>query len=494
MSHAVVPARPLYEGEYDAGVPGLGVAQAIRSWSWLAVFSLLGVLLPTMLVSEIPNGVHRSQAWVVGLAIMVWSAAHLATSMVRGTPRLFHFFFWLFNYIFFGLAATCQLRSGDIPWTTLNMDPGLDLPAMGVLFLGMICFEIGGALSSYRERGVTSRANSGTIHRGRALLMSLAGFGIAAMYLARVGISKAWVSREEGAILQGAAFPDQTVWAIATAMATFPLLIGVGALMYFARTTTSRSAKVGYLLLAVAGATLELMINSPTSSARYTFGTVAFAVIIYTGWASTLARTRLMLVGTTFAFLFLFPLANAFRTTGGSHERKGFFVEYPGNPDYDAFWMIGNAISYWQDGRVQPFRQLLGSLLFWLPRSVWTDKPTDTAIELANFRGYEFTNLSAPLWSEALVNGGIVFLVPAFFLIGWGLHSLDCQFERTFRSGGWWILLMGVFPVYFNILLRGSLLQATGSLAVAVAACLFVKDWSRKPLNSGLPAGPPDAD
>lgn len=476
MSHAVVPVRPLYEDELDEGVPGLTAAQAVRTWSWLALFSLLGVLLPTMLIAEIPN-VHRSQAWIVGLAIMVWSSAHLATSMVRGTPRLFHFFFWLFTYIFFGLAATCQLRSGDIPWTTLNMNPRLDLPAMGVLSVGLLCFDLGGALGSYRDRSAPRRISVGRIHRSRALVMSLVGLLVAAFYLARVGISKAWVSRDEGGMLQEAVFPDPTTLAVATALATFPLLIGVGCMAHFARTASSRWARIGYTSVALLGAVIELMINSPTSSARYTFGTVAFALVIYTGFASTKTHTRMLLAGTTFAFLFIFPLANAFRTAGGSHERKGFFAEYPGNPDYDAFWMVGNAISYWQDDRVVPFRQLLGSLFFWLPRTVWHDKPVDTAIELANYRGYGFTNLSAPLWSEALVNGGIVFLIVSFFLIGWVLRFVDGQFERTSRDGGWWLLLMGVFPVYLNILLRGSLLQATGSLAVAFFSCLLVKDW-----------------
>lgn len=464
----------------DGPHPGaLSVGQAARAWSWLAIVAILGVLLPAALVAAVPN-VSRSEAWVVGLAIMAWSSVHLSTSMVRGTPRLFHFFFWLFTYIFFGLAATCQLRSGDIPWTTLDIARSLDLPTMGVIALGLLCFDLGTGLGELRSRpaGAVS-ADAGRIHRLRAIAMTTVGLALALLYLVRVGVSKAWVSRDEGAALQEAVFPDPTTLAIWTALATFPLLIGVGCLAHFARTERNRVVRVLYLMMASVGAIIELMINSPTSSARYTFGTVAFALLIYTGVASSRLRTRLILVGTVFSFLFLFPLANAFRSAGGSHERTSFFAEYQGNPDYDAYWMVANAVDFWHQERIEPFRQLMGSVFFWVPRTMWADKPYDTAVVLANFRGYDFTNISAPLWAEALVNGGLVFLVVTFFLLGWGLRHLDGQFERTYRQGGWWILLMGVFPVYLNILLRGSLLQATGSLAVALACCLFVSRGGR---------------
>ncbi|GAB2484463.1 hypothetical protein GCM10027030_18390 [Luteococcus sediminum] len=460
-------ARPLIR----AGMPG---TKALSAWFQLVISCLLGIALPAILVAEIPN-TGRSEAWMLGLLIMPWAAFHLAADLVRGTPRLFSFFFWLFNYIFMGIAATAQLRSNTVPWTTLGMPKDLDLTTMLLVVTGLLCYEVGSFFAS--RKPLASRTSVVGIHPARAVAMTLLSLLLAAAFLAKVGIQKAYVSRDEGGQLLEAAFPDPTMSAIIQALATFPLLMSVGACASLARDTPRNDRRVGYVLLCLAGSVLVLLINSPLSSARYTFGTVAFALVVFAGMTANKVRTRLLLGGTIFGFLFLFPLANAFRTAGAVHERSSFFGEYPANPDYDAFWMIGNSWLYWDGGHATPLRQITGSLFFWLPRSVWPDKPLDTSIELANFRGYGFTNLSAPLWGEAIVNGGLIGMVIVFLATGWFLRRLDGHFEATFRRSGWWLLVMGVFPVYLNILLRGSLLQATGSLMVATASALVLRDY-----------------
>src|SRR5699024_1545674 len=179
-----------------------------------------------------------------------------------------------------------------------------------------------------------------------------------------------------------------------------------------------------------------LAIVNPIASARYTFGPVAFALPVFAGAAATRARTRVLMIGTIIGLLFVFPVADAFRRAGPSATRAGFLDEYMSNPDYDAFWQIANAYAYWQDGFVVPVRQIAGSLFFWLPRSVWADKPTDTGIMLAEYRGYSFDNLSAPLWAELLVNGGAIALVIGFLVVGAVLHRLDRAIVAGFSRGG----------------------------------------------------------
>jgi len=166
--------------------------------------------------------------------------------------------------------------------------------------------------------------------------------------------------------------------------------------------------------------------------------------------------------------------------------RNGFFGEYEGNPDYDAFWQVANAFSYGLDGLIEPGRQALGSVLFWVPRGVWPDKPVDTGILLAQYRGYSFQNLSAPLWAEFLVNGGISVLIVGFLLLGYSLRVMDSRLLPAFNAAGYWAIVGAIFPVYMTILLRGSLLQATGVVAVALACLLFVRQSGRPPRSDSL--------
>ena len=222
-------------------------------------------------------------------------------------------------------------------------------------------------------------------------------------------------------------------------------------------------------------AVLLLVAVSPFATARYNFGTVAFALAVHFGAVRTRLRVQTTMLATLLAFLFVFPLADVFRFAGSSGAaRTGFFDEYLGNPDYDAFWQVANADMLWSEGLVTPLRQLLGSLLFWVPRSIWPDKPMDTGTLLAQYRGYEYQNLSAPMWAEGLVNGGLVGMVIVFLALGYALYRMDGRLSEAFAVGGVWAIAGAVFPVYMTILLRGSWLQATGALIVAVVCTLFV--------------------
>jgi hypothetical protein len=258
------------------------------------------------------------------------------------------------------------------------------------------------------------------------------------------------------------------------ALAIYPLLVGIGAVTQVRKAV--RRALSGWYLVVILGAVVVLLIVvNPISSARYSLGTVLFALAVYAGAMTNIRRVRITLVAAIVGLIFLFPLADAFRSPAVNLARNGFFGEYKSNPDYDAFWQIANAYSYVLDGLVQVLRQAFGSVFFWVPRAIWADKPVDTSILLANYRGYSFTNLSAPLWAEFLVNGGIPMLVIGFVLTGYFLRAMDIRLLPAFSAAGYWAIVGAIFPVYMTILLRGSLLQATGAVAIALLCLLVVR-------------------
>lgn len=453
--------------------------------AFVASLAVLSIIVPAYLVAGVPD-VGRSQAWPLTLAVTVWAGMRLSVIWVRGEPRLFSFFFWLFVYIFMGIAPTAQLRSGELSTTTPGMDPALDVPAALILILGLACFELAaGCWQLARRRVPPAQAHTSQVHPLRSVLLGVIGSLCALYFVAKVGVGASLGSRASAFAARNAAWPDPSTRAVFYALATYPSLVAVGALAQVQR-TSGGLRRVGIVALLVTGIVLLMMVVSPISSARYTFGTVAFALVAFLGVMRTKTGARITMLGTLGAFLFLFPLADAFRTESSSATRAGLLDEYLANPDYDAFWQIANAYSYVVDGLVEPGRQLLGSLLFWLPRSIWPNKPIDTGSLLAQYRGYSFENLSAPLWAELLVNGSLAAVVVGFVALGVGLAAMDRQLVPAFTTAGWWAIVGAILPVYLTILLRGSLLQATGSLAVAIACLLWVRT---KPASSGSPTG-----
>ena len=483
-------------GAYTAAPEAHAVADPREVGGWtpsarvlgVFAFAVLGGAIPVYLLAEVEN-LGRSDAWPLTWAVMVWAGMRLSVLVARGEPRLFELFFWLFAYIFMGLAPTVQMRSDQISGTTPGMDPAVDLPTAAIVVVGLVAYEIGRAVA-VRERWWTRtgqrRAASGPrtdvsqISTRRTAILFLIGAAAASYYLSRVGLGDFFSSRDEARAARIVAFPDPTTRASIAGLGLYPLLIAVGALVHLRRISAPDARRRLLTLGLIVGFVLILLQASPVSNARYTVGTVFFALAVYLGATRTTVRVRTTMITTIAAFLLVFPLADAFRREGqATFDRGGFFGEYQANGDYDSFWQIANAYSYWQDGLVEPFRQLTGSLLFWVPRSVWPGKPADTGMVLADYRHYSFDNLSAPMWAEALVNGGIGFLVVVFLMLGWALQRLDSKLVSSTSAGGPWVIVGAVFSVYLTILLRGSLLQATAAFALAALSVLFVSARAR---------------
>lgn len=445
-----------------------------RALIWfVSAAAVLAGALPLYLIADVPD-VGRSRAWVFTLAVLIWSGLRLAILIMRGAPRLFEFFFWLFCYIFMGIAPTVQIRSGLIARTTKGMDPMLDQPTALIVCLGILCFEIGALCHLLMTRNRRrSAALPRPVHPVRTAVLAVVGAAASLYFIAKVGWGGLLGTRDAAFAAREHAWPDPAARSVFYALAIYPLLVAGGALSQITRTVRG-TRRAGLIVATSVCLLLLLLIVNPVASARYSLGTVLFAVAVYLGAVTSTTRTRTTLAATLGGLLFVFPLADIFRYGVGSLARDGFFGEYQGNPDYDAFWQISNALSYWLDGLVEPMRQLAGSVFFWVPRALWSAKPEDTGIVLAQYRGYDFHNLSAPLWAEMLVNGGIIAVIVGFLLLGYLLRAMDAKLVPAFRVGGVWAIAGAVFPVYMTIVLRGSLLQATGALAVALVCVLVV--------------------
>lgn len=451
-----------------------------RALVWfVSAAAILAGALPLYLIADVPD-IGRSRAWVLTLAVLVWSGLRLAYLIMRGTPRLFEFFFWLFCYIFMGIAPTVQIRSGLISRTTKGMDPVLDQLTALITCLGILCFEVGALVHFLVSRNrAQSTSPPRPVHAARTAILALVGAAASLYFISKVGWGGLFGTRDAAFAAREHAWPDPAARSVFYALAIYPLLVAGGALSQITR-TAHRSRRVGLAVATFLCLLLLLLIVNPIASARYSLGTVLFAVAVYLGAVTTTTRTRTTLAATLGGLLFVFPLADVFRYGVGSLTRNGFFGEYKGNPDYDAFWQISNALSYWVDGLVEPMRQLFGSVFFWVPRALWSSKPNDTGIVLAQYRGYDFHNLSAPLWAEMLVNGGIIAVVVGFLILGFLLKAMDSRLIPAFHVGGVWTIVGAIFPVYMMIVLRGSLLQATGALAVALLCVLAVAGSKRQ--------------
>lgn len=466
----------------DTGVFGivLGVITVIA----------LVIFIPAIILTE--ANVGRSNAWPVTMGILLLSGIRLSFLVHAGERRLFEFIFWLFAYVFFGLAPTVQLRADEMPTTTKGLDPALDMPTAILALAGILAFAVGFRLVKNSHGTVDANVAPRVVSIPRLAILTGVALLASTYYLSRVGIGVLFSSRAEFGAAENELWPDPSTGALISAVSAFPILVAAHGWWSVAHgSKNSHSVRI----LAGVLTALSLFLTNPISSARYHFGVVWGSFLGTAGAYKTARRTSITMLGIVGGLLFLFPVADLFRRKDVvAAQRSGFLSEYAGNGDYDAFGQLSNAIFY---NATEPFQfahQLMGSVFFWVPRSIWSNKPSGTGSVLAEFRGYNFTNLSAPIWAEMLLNFGVIGVVIASIAVGALLGRLDRRFMRS-EGFGVDAIMASILPFYLLILMRGSLLQATGILVVLVFSIIFIgtknpprakQDWGTRGIHGRL--------
>lgn len=139
---------------------------------------------------------------------------------------------------------------------------------------------------------------------------------------------------------------------------------------------------------------------------------------------------------------------------------------------YDAFSMVTTIFDYVREFGITWGIQLLGTLLFFIPRAIWPGKPLGSGHTAINALGqYDFSNVSAPLLAEGYINFGFLGILLFAIALGAIVQKLDrCYWatsDQDFR------LIDFLYPhliFMFFFMLRGDLLS---SGAYVIAQCII---------------------
>jgi hypothetical protein len=206
---------------------------------------------------------------------------------------------------------------------------------------------------------------------------------------------------------------------------------------------------------------------------------LALLMVMLQKWFAAGSRRLLLLVG---SMVVVFPAISIF-----THNRRQSIsdvslqqftdqiADHYFSINYDSWANIYTAVEIVKVHGMQWGHQLLGSLLFFVPSSVWSGKPLATGIFLADYLiakySMWFTNLSAPLVAEGYLDfgpGGVLAYAAA---TAWFVVLVNRIAERGAR---WIALPMAIYmSVFLMIVLRGSLMIAMGFAAAALSSFLF---------------------
>jgi len=178
----------------------------------------------------------------------------------------------------------------------------------------------------------------------------------------------------------------------------------------------------------------------PTSIARYMMA-VVYGSILITAMKS-MKKGSLFFWGFTLAFLIIFPAMDVFRYLGLDRVDilgtiisviKNFFEGYL-EAHYDAYSMFCSVIRYKDFYGLTIGRQMLGCLLFFVPRKIWPTKPIGSGALVAYTMRYSFINVSCPLIAEFVINFGYIGVLMGSIILGIIIKKSDDAYASEHKS------------------------------------------------------------
>ena len=223
---------------------------------------------------------------------------------------------------------------------------------------------------------------------------------------------------------------------------------------------------------------LTLLTLPPTGIPRFQVGAVYLPLVLIVFRRLSDAKMFFwLMIG---AIAFVFPILNQFR----EFDRLSGFSLLPSPAFFKAahFDAYENFASLVGSNYISHGYQLLGSLLFFIPRSIWSSKPVGTGFQLAENELYVFKNISMPFVAEGYANFGVIGVVlfmtgAAFIFKKWDTAFKMCtsnwQVIRFDQSNYLFFLGMLMFVA------RGDLLSSFSFFVGGIFAFYFVKTIGR---------------
>ena len=390
---------------------------------------------------------------------------------------------WLFFLVFFVVAPFSQYCHGYNPWGYV-LDDSNRLVANALLMLWAILFFTFSSLRAKRKKGSRDSGKSeASADWNRYFVVKELPLWLLAVVCAAV-IFYLLYTLEPDQLISRSGFSFGFSGSLGTVGERFLRFIPVFLVVY--SWIHYRQTRRGLPLLLLSIAAL-LIIAFPTAMARYSMATIYGGLLLT--MVEPLRRNKMLFPALLLlALLFVFPLLSSLRgatpdfglvlsslAQAASDLPRSFCTN-----DYDAYSMFARALIYVADNGATWGYQLLGVLLFFVPRTMWPDKPVGSGAMIATSQDQSFVNVACPLPGETAVNFGIVGIVLVPIILGLLFRSLD---DWHFKSSSPIALFHPFFCMMLFFLLRGDLMSGFAYLAgffvPFLATTLFVKWLSR---------------
>lgn len=474
----------------------LGRPRTLAGWHLSTVMLLLlGGCFP-LLFTNLRLASLSAPPVVLALLVTAWSAFRLVGLLVRGEPRLIQATFWIFVYVWFGLAALAETVDQRFPILNQEFSSDLQVRALVIILVGLAAYEVGVAVRNTRPQSSPALRwlDVRTVQARR--VWYIAGFGLIAVAIAAwtLGLGTLFSSRttltsafigSPSPTLRPDQVTNKAAGLLKANLTWAPVFLGCYLLLLLRRKhTLTGSGRVPLVttyaatVLLIALVIGNLIANNPVGNPRYRFAGVGFALLVAYWPLRSAYRFRIVVGGLLVGILFVFPFADVFRYDDRLVNINPLKSELVESPNFAMYQQEVNAQLYVDEHGYTFGVQTIGAALVFVPRSLWPGKPIDTGNLIVRT---DIINASASLWATVFVDGGWLAVGFVFLLYGWFTGACEEAFVRRPTSLSFAAIFVPLFAGFQIFFLRGDLQPAVGELAILPLLLFFATRTPSKP-------------
>lgn len=218
---------------------------------------------------------------------------------------------------------------------------------------------------------------------------------------------------------------------------------------------------------------MMLIALCPTSLARN--AVAMYWLPIFIVWFKPINKPNIFMVVMLIGLFFIFPMLEVFRYWGNA---SGYSLDFLNSMHFDSSQelMIAIKLNFISWGY-----QLLGVLLFFVPRSLWLNKPVGSGSYMATkYDTNAFENISMPFFGEGYVNFGFMGILIFTVFLAWFCAKMDSGYWRSEGNKSdlypYYLVMIGAMV----FILRGDLLSSYSYTIATVADIYMVKKLTTK--------------
>jgi hypothetical protein len=449
--------------------------RVLDSWfDQIVILLVLEGLFYLFLTSLQPKGV--SSATIICSFSLNGILAALSLSQAFSRDKIsIKVIFFFFNFVFFFLVPLAQYLTGR--WMFLESSEDKNIFYANILTaFWMVVFTFG-----HRQAQKSVKASSNSLATGFCLVLS-------AYFVATAGINALLFRSGAGVVNSlGGWGPLGLIGQYYSR--PLPIFLFLFSIYYVRLRNVYTNLLTGIVFIPA------ILLNFPTSTARF------YAFAVYLG--IFILFTRRIEAVNSFVYFSVMTLG-IFGSDWLNFARFGDFsgagafkidldVFFEGH--FDAYENFVHILGYVDKHGFDYGNQLLGVILFWLPRSAWADKPVGTGVFLAEYlnKTYEVhnKNISAPLIEEFYLAFGFLAVLAGGFLFGALAGWLDRKYQlhSTIKSVQQvepaYLLLYPILVGLSLFILRGDALSAFAyscgiTASFATLRWLLIKKCSKR--------------